>query len=100
MFARCSSAPAGGVRPFFGTNPIAFWKRSRAVQHGFESVRSTVEQNFDQLESVFSRYGIRLDREAARRRAARARVAQGWEGMGSDSDADDQTPPGLRLVGS
>jgi predicted acylesterase/phospholipase RssA len=87
---------------YFGTNPIAFWKRSRAVQHGFESVRSTVEQNFEQLESVFARYGIQLDREAARRRAARARVAQGWEEEASEeTEPDEETPAGsLRLVGS
>ena len=76
-------------------------KRSRAVQHGFESVRSTLEQNFEQLESVFARYGIQLDREAARRRAARARVAQGWqEDASAEADPASETPAGLRLVGS
>jgi NTE family protein len=86
---------------YFGTNPIAFWKRSRAVQHGFESVRSTLEQNFEQLESVFARYGIQLDRDAARRRAARARVAQGWTGEPpEEAESAAETPAGLRLVGS
>jgi hypothetical protein len=71
------------------------------VQHGFESVRSTVEQNFEQLESVFARYGIQLDRDAARRRAARARVAQGWEGASeSDPEPAEERTRGLRLVGS
>jgi len=87
---------------YFATNPIAFWKRARAVQHGFESVRSTIEQNFEQLETVFARYGIALDREAARRRAARARVAQGWDEVPlSDPEGpDDASASGLRLVGS
>src|SRR5258705_228487 len=86
---------------YFSTNPMAFWKRSRAVQHGFESVRSTLEQNFEQLESVFARYGIQLDREAARRRAARARVAQGWQEDAPAEPAPPEEPPaGLRLVGS
>ena len=66
---------------FFGTNPLAFWKRSAAVQHGFESVRMTIEQNYKQLRSVLGRYGLVLDRNAARRRAARTRVAQGWRGV-------------------
>jgi predicted acylesterase/phospholipase RssA len=79
---------------YFGTNPIAFWKRARAVQHGFESVRSTVEQNFEQLESVFARYGIQLDREAARRRAARARVAQGWQEEPAEPEPAEERPPG------
>jgi len=85
---------------YFATNPIAFWKRSQAVKQGFDSVRGTIEQNFEQLESVFSRYGITLDRDAARRRAARARVAQGWEEAPPAPDPIDDEPPGLRLVGS
>jgi len=86
---------------YFATNPIAFWKRSEAVQHGFESVRGTIEQNFEQLESVFSRYGIGLDRAAAGRRAARARVAQGWDEVPEGDDEQWETEPAaLRLVGS
>jgi hypothetical protein len=82
-------------------NPIAFWKRSEAVKHGFDSVRSTIEQNFDQLETVFARYGITLDRDAARRRAARARVAQGWdEAPREEPESPDGGSEGLRLVGS
>ncbi len=85
---------------YFATNPIAFWKRAQAVQHGFESVRSTIEQNFEQLESVFSRYGIALDRAAAGRRAARARVAQGWDEVPPEEREESEGEPGLRLVGS
>ena len=86
---------------FFATNPLAFWKRSEAVQHGFESVRGTIEQNFDQLEAVFSRYGLVLDRDAARRRAARARVAQGWDGEPEpEPEEPGEETRGLRLVGS
>ena len=70
----------------------------RQVEHGFESVRMTVEQNYDQLQSVFQRYGLRLDRTAAKRRAERARTAQGWK---SESDPEDESEaPSLRLVGA
>jgi len=83
---------------FFATNPIAFWKRADAVQHGFDSVRTTIEQNFEQLQPLFSRYGLRLDREAARRRAARARASLGWKGEPEmTADAEAQRRP-LRLV--
>ena len=34
---------------FFALNPMAFWKRSEAVRHGFESVRTTIEHNYDEL---------------------------------------------------
>jgi predicted acylesterase/phospholipase RssA len=87
---------------FFAMNPLAFWKRAKAIEHGFESVRMTVEQNFDQLEAVFSQYGLDMDRETARRRAERARAAQGWRG----EPEEPETPEGgesarpLRLVGN
>ena len=86
---------------YFATNPLAFWKRADAVEHGFESVRTTIEQNFEQLESVFQRYGLHMDRTAARRRAERARVAQGWGGESDSEAGPESTPeaPSLRLVG-
>jgi len=84
---------------FFALNPMAFWKRNEAVQHGFESVRTTLEQNYDDLSSVFERYGLGLDRDAARRRAVRARAAHGW-GEEHEPASDREGAEGLRLVGS
>jgi hypothetical protein len=83
---------------FFTTNPLAFWKRSRAVQHGFESVRTTIEQNFDQLQAVLGPYGLRLDRAAAQRRAARARAEQGWAESASEEPELRPRERSLRLV--
>ena len=85
---------------FFAMNPLAFWKRAEAVQHGFESVRMTIEQNFDQLESVLGHYGLQLDREAARRRADRARAAQGWAGGEAPPEPSAAPEAPLRLVGN
>jgi predicted acylesterase/phospholipase RssA len=82
---------------FFGLNPLAFWKRGEAIEHGFESVRNTIEQNFDQLSEVFGRYGMGMDRAAARRRADRARAAKGWRGEEAPEDEESETP--LHLVG-
>ncbi len=82
---------------FFAMNPLAFWKRAKAIEHGFESVRMTVEQNFTQLQAVFAQYGLEMDRETARRRAEHARAAQGWEG--GEESPEEEAPPGLRLVG-
>jgi hypothetical protein len=81
---------------FFALNPLAFWKRSEAVQHGFESVRRTIEQNFDQLRAVFARYGLDLNRNVARRKAERARTARGWQG--AEEPAEEAHEAGLRLV--
>jgi predicted acylesterase/phospholipase RssA len=82
---------------FFALNPLAFWKRSEAVRQGFESVRTSIEQNYDQLSDVFRKYGLVLDREAAQRRAARTRSTQGWK---DESDDDSTAERRLRLVGT
>lgn len=63
---------------FFGINPLAFWRRAEAIRHGFESVRTTIEQNYEQLAVVFRRYGLQLDRDAARKKAEKLRSARGW----------------------
>ena len=88
---------------FFAVNPLAFWKRAEAMKHGFESVRMTIEQNFEQLQAVFGRYGLRMDRKAAQRKADRARSARGWRG--EDATGGHDAPPAhrepaLRLVGA
>ncbi len=50
---------------FFDLNPLAFWKRSEALAHGFASVQSTILQNFDRLSALLSRYGLQLDAQRA-----------------------------------
>jgi predicted acylesterase/phospholipase RssA len=85
---------------FFGINPLAFWARADAIRHGFESVRTTLEQNYEQLGAVFRRYGLELDREAARRKAEKLRSSRGWkvtEPSPAEPAAEDERP-GLRLV--
>ena len=83
---------------FFAINPLAFWKRADAIRQGFESVRNTIEQNYEALSDVFSRYGLRMDRGAAQRRAARLRASRGWRV--SDREGEEAPPsPHLRVVG-
>ena len=85
---------------YFALNPLAFWKRSEAVEHGFESVRMTIEQNFDQLRAVFARYGIELNRNAARRKAEKMRASRGWRGEDAPPAPERSGEPALRLVGT
>jgi NTE family protein len=82
---------------FFAMNPLAFWKRAEAVQHGFESVRDTIERNFDQLSEVFSLYGLEMSRTAAAGKAAAIRKERGWEGV--EEESEEELAP-LRLVGN
>ncbi len=84
---------------FFAMNPMAFWKRSEALQHGFQSVRRTIEQNFEPLALVLGRYGLRMDRGDARRRAAAARRDLGWRDV-SERAAAGEERPALRVLRS
>jgi hypothetical protein len=43
---------------FFDMNPLAFWKRHDAVQHGYDSVRATLTEHAEVLQPLFEGYGI------------------------------------------
>lgn len=81
---------------FFALNPMAFWRRSEAMQLGFESVRSTIEANFAVLDDVFARHGLEMNRESARGKAMALREEQGWESPAKRSVSPERAP--LRVV--
>ena len=82
---------------FFALNPMAFWRRSEAIQLGFESVRSTIEGNFAELEAVFAHHGLDMSRDLASRKATALRAEQGWEGPTSSPPRQAERAP-LRVV--
>lgn len=64
---------------FFSMNPMSFWKRDMAMRHGYESVRTTIEHRFDELEQVLGQHGLRMSQAVASRRAAAVVRERGWE---------------------
>ena len=84
---------------FFAMNPLAFWRRSEAMQRGFESVHTTVEAHFDELSQVFGRCGLELSRKAARRRARRLREEHGWSPPPRARSGSPRPRRPLRVVG-
>ena len=78
---------------FFALNPLAFWKRDDAVRHGFESVRETIELNYDALSEVLTGYGLEMSREQAQSKAA-AMLGE------PENPEQEDSQPALRLVGS
>ncbi len=52
---------------YFAISPLAFWRRGDALRAGFSSVRRTIEQNFRELDEVFARYGLQLERRGGLR---------------------------------
>ena len=43
---------------FFDLNPLVFWRRADAVEHGLESVRKTLLDSAEVLQPIFARYGL------------------------------------------
>ncbi len=85
---------------FFGMNPLAFWKRADAIREGFESVRVSIENNFDELSEVLGRYGLEMNRTTARRRASRLRAARGWRVSKKESPGGAAKGAHLKVVGA
>ena len=83
---------------FFNVNPLAFWKRQDAIHHGFESVRLTIEQNFETVQDVLGHYGLEMSRDAARRRADRVRTERGWSSPVPEAPASQRGRTPLRIV--
>lgn len=46
---------------FFDMNPMAFWTRRKAAQRGYESVRQSIRNHYDQLKAILASYGIAID---------------------------------------
>jgi NTE family protein len=45
---------------FFAMNPLNFWSKHRAAQHGYDSVRAALAENHEKLREVFARHSIDL----------------------------------------
>ncbi|MBL7685159.1 MAG: patatin-like phospholipase family protein, partial [Deltaproteobacteria bacterium] len=52
---------------FYDMNPFAFWNRARAAKHGFESVKQSIEERFEEISAILSSYGIEMTREFVKR---------------------------------
>lgn len=48
---------------FFDINPFAFWNRAKAAKHGFQSVKESIEQDFEKISTILAAYGITMTRE-------------------------------------
>jgi NTE family protein len=81
---------------FFSMNPMAYWKRDAALRHGYESVRHTIEHNFDELDDVLSGHGLRMSQAVASRRAAEVVRERGWN-VPANQPLDRGARPAARL---
>ena len=53
---------------FFRINPLAFWERRLAAEHGYVSVTQSIERQFERVRQILESYGIQLTRRETRER--------------------------------
>ncbi|HPQ80278.1 MAG TPA: patatin-like phospholipase family protein [bacterium] len=56
--------PRADDRAFFALNPLSLRNRIEAARMGFESVRNSIEQNYDEISRILSAHGIAISRSS------------------------------------
>ena len=56
--------PSPSDHDFFTMNPLNFWSRTQAVQQGFESVKESLESQYDLLDKILMSHGLSSDLKA------------------------------------
>ena len=86
--------PAETDARFFAMNPLAFWRRTEAAEHGYASVKASLLKYHEPLRRILGAYGIEV---------SRTRLDQGMDEL--RSDVSPMSPrrrrpgkPKLRLV--
>jgi NTE family protein len=52
----------------FRMNPLAFWERRWAAEHGYVSVTQSIERQFERVRQILESYGIQMTRRETRER--------------------------------
>jgi predicted acylesterase/phospholipase RssA len=68
---------------FFRMNPLAFWERRVAAEHGYVSVTQSIERQFDRVRQILESYGIQLTRRETRERLEQIRAPKVQRGQSS-----------------
>lgn len=55
--------PRASDMKFFELNPMLFSHRIKAAQLGFESVRNSIDEHFEEIAPILGAYGIRISRQ-------------------------------------
>lgn len=67
--------PSSSDMAFFELNPLIFSNRLRAARLGFESVRNSVSDHYDEIAEIFAKYGVRMSRKSIEVDVKRLKVA-------------------------
>ena len=61
---------------FFLMNPLNFWSKDRAAEHGFTSVKKSIDGSYDRIREIFENHGIRISRKYVDREAGELKRAR------------------------
>ncbi|PIR20957.1 MAG: hypothetical protein COV45_03590 [Deltaproteobacteria bacterium CG11_big_fil_rev_8_21_14_0_20_47_16] len=67
--------PSSSDMAFFDLNPLIFSNRLKAARLGFESVRNSVGERYEEVADIFARYGVRMNRRHVEVDVKRLKVA-------------------------
>lgn len=67
--------PSSTDMAFFDLNPLVLSNRIKAARLGFESVRNSINERYDDVSEIFSRYGIEMNRRNVEVDVKRLKVA-------------------------
>lgn len=67
--------PSASDMAFFDLNPLIFSNRLKAGRLGFESVRNSINEHYDEIAKVFARHGVRMSRKNVEVDVKRLKVA-------------------------
>ncbi|MBI2346766.1 MAG: patatin-like phospholipase family protein [Deltaproteobacteria bacterium] len=67
--------PSTSDMAFFELNPLIYSNRVKAAKLGFESVRNSIEEHFDEVARILAAYGITMTRTSVEADAKRLREA-------------------------
>jgi len=84
---------------FFAMNPLAFWNRTAAAEHGFQSVKQSLSKHYETLRAILSAYGIDVDLDAIGDHLRTSREGrEGRDGEAVQAAEAEGKRPKLRLV--
>jgi NTE family protein len=64
--------PAEDDLDFFAMNPLDYWSKERAAEHGYRSIRAAIAANYERLGALFATHGIELTPSDGEQRDGRA----------------------------
>lgn len=90
--------PEAGDEQFFEMNPLAFWRRGEAAKHGFESVITSVQGQFDRMRSILRSYGIEMSQHYVRSELQKLKLTHANQSEVFDILEERSPLHGLRLA--